>query len=103
MRRQDLLILRSKRSSSRSELTWEAQQLGHSPHLCALRASYGARSSRRPIYYVVVVNPSVPAKTIPEFITYAKSYPGKINMASAGTGTGPVELPPFNRTQGYCD
>ena len=39
--------------------------------------------------YVVVVNPSVPAKTIPVFITYAKSYPGKINMASAGTGTGP--------------
>ena len=39
--------------------------------------------------YVVVVNPSVPAKTIPEFVTYAKSYPGKINMASAGTGTGP--------------
>ena len=37
----------------------------------------------------MVVNPSVPAKTIPEFIAYAKSNPGKINMASAGTGTGP--------------
>ena len=34
--------------------------------------------------YVMVVHPSVPAKTVPEFIAYAKANPGKINMASAG-------------------
>ena len=37
--------------------------------------------------FVIVVNPSVPAKTLPEFIAYAKAHPGKINMASGGTGT----------------
>src|SRR5215470_16288803 len=36
---------------------------------------------------VMLVNLSVPAKTIPEFIAYAKSKPGKTNMASAGKGT----------------
>jgi tripartite-type tricarboxylate transporter receptor subunit TctC len=35
---------------------------------------------------VMVVHPSVPAKTVPEFIAYAKTTPGKLNMASAGTG-----------------
>jgi tripartite-type tricarboxylate transporter receptor subunit TctC len=37
---------------------------------------------------LVVVHPSVPAKTIPEFIAYNKANPRKINLASSGTGTG---------------
>jgi tripartite-type tricarboxylate transporter receptor subunit TctC len=35
----------------------------------------------------MVVNPSVPANTVPEFIAYAKANPGKINMVSPGSGT----------------
>ena len=38
---------------------------------------------------VVVVNPSIAPKTLPEFIAYAKANPGTINMASPGNGTGP--------------
>jgi tripartite-type tricarboxylate transporter receptor subunit TctC len=37
---------------------------------------------------VMMINSSVPANTVPEFIAYAKANPGKINMASAGNGTG---------------
>jgi tripartite-type tricarboxylate transporter receptor subunit TctC len=36
---------------------------------------------------VMVVNPSAPANTVPEFIAYAKANPGKVNMASAGNGS----------------
>jgi len=37
--------------------------------------------------FVMVVNPAVPAKTVPEFVAHAKSNPGKVNMGSAGTGS----------------
>src|SRR5215813_10038466 len=36
---------------------------------------------------VMEVHPSLPVKTVPEFIAYAKAKPGKVNYASAGTGT----------------
>jgi tripartite-type tricarboxylate transporter receptor subunit TctC len=39
--------------------------------------------------FVMEVNPSLPAKSVPEFIAYAKANPGKINMASSGNGTLP--------------
>src|SRR5262244_3331199 len=42
---------------------------------------------RQPL--VMVVHPSFPTKSVPEFIAHAKANPGKVNMASAGTGTPP--------------
>jgi tripartite-type tricarboxylate transporter receptor subunit TctC len=39
--------------------------------------------------FVIVVNPAFPVKSVPELIDYAKVNPGKINIASAGPGTGP--------------
>jgi tripartite-type tricarboxylate transporter receptor subunit TctC len=38
---------------------------------------------------VILLNPSVPVTTVPEFVGYAKANPGKINMASAGNGSAP--------------
>ena len=40
-------------------------------------------------HLVMVVHPSFPGKTVPEFIAHAKANPGKVNMASAGSGTPP--------------
>ena len=44
-----------------------------------------ATITREPV--VLIVNPSVPAKTLPEFLAYVKANPRKVSMASAGTGT----------------
>jgi tripartite-type tricarboxylate transporter receptor subunit TctC len=46
-----------------------------------------ASINRDPLF--MLVHPSFPAKTVPEFIAYAKANPGKVNMASPGSGTTP--------------
>jgi tripartite-type tricarboxylate transporter receptor subunit TctC len=52
-------------------------------------ARVAASSHEAPL--VMEVHPSVPVRTVPEFIAYARANPGKINMASAGTGS-PVHV-----------
>jgi tripartite-type tricarboxylate transporter receptor subunit TctC len=47
--------------------------------------------------FVMVVNPSVPAKTVPEFIAHAKVNPGKISYGSGGIGTPATLLASFSR------
>jgi tripartite-type tricarboxylate transporter receptor subunit TctC len=70
--------------------TWDANNAALYPNLgfnfirdIAPVASIGSVS------YLVVVTPSFPAKTLPEFVAYAKANPGKLSMASPGTGTTP--------------
>ena len=46
---------------------------------------------------VMVVHPSFPAKTVPEFIAYAKANPRKVTMASSGNGSSPMYLASCSR------
>ncbi len=53
--------------------------------------------------FVLETHPSVPARTVPEFIAYAKANPGKINMASAGAGSAPHVLGELLKTLAGVD
>src|SRR5262249_28772220 len=52
---------------------------------------------------VMEVKPSLPVRTVPEFIAYAKANPGKINMASAGPGSAPHLLGELFKTMAGVD
>ena len=73
------LLLLPRRGRHQRDALREAQFQFHPRH----RA--GREHRREP--NVMVVNPSFPAKTVPEFIAYAKANPGKVNFASPGVGT----------------
>ena len=51
---------------------------------------------------IMALHPSVPAKTIPEFIAYAKANPGKLNLASSGIGGTPHVAGELFKTYGRC-
>ena len=73
------LLLVNRAERDQRDALRQAQFQFHPRH----RAGRG----HHPRAQVMVVHPSFPAKTVPEFIAYAKANPGKINMASAGNGT----------------
>ena len=53
--------------------------------------------------FVLETHPSVPARTVPEFIAYAKANTGKINMASGGAGSAPHVLGELFKTLAGVD
>src|SRR5262249_2488638 len=74
----------SARSTSASVMGNPARLRGAKASSIAGSMAPVATLPRQP--YVIVVNPSVPAKSVPEFIAYAKANPSRISLGSAGIG-----------------